>query len=331
MTSKINITFCRDLYYLIHNDIMSAMNKIQYCPISQVQRQFGIYVTGAGKEVTGPGEPYPHDYHSSDYYFTWKNGRALADWEYQLLYIRSGKGVIEFNRGKGIPVQAGTVIILHPGEWHRYRPDPKTGWSEAYVGIGGEFLKRVFAEPFFRSPPTVIRLQPDGRFDHDLIALVDEIQASSVEHPYTLAMKTMALVASLFERPANLHGKAAYNVKIRRANLHIAHHLGEVVDFPALARQYGMGYSLFRKCFQSYNGMAPLEYQIALRLRRAMHLLESSNVPIAKIAEETGFKSDSYFSKFFRARIGASPIQYRKQHASAPVPAHVRQGRSADA
>ena len=307
------------------------MNKIHYCPIGQVQRQFGIYVTGAGKEVTGPGEPYPHDYHSSDYYFTWKNGRMLADWEYQLLYIRSGKGVIEFNRGKGIPVQAGTVIILHPGEWHRYRPDPTTGWSEAYVGIGGEFLKRVFAEPFFRSPPTVIRLQPDGRFDHDLIALVDEIQASSVEHPYTLAMKTMALVASLFERPANLHGKAAYNVKIRRANLHIAHHLGEVVDFPALAHQYGMGYSLFRKCFQSYNGMAPLEYQIALRLRRAMHLLESSNVPVAKIAEETGFKSDSYFSKFFRARIGASPIQYRKQHASAPVPAHVRQGRSADA
>ena len=56
------------------------MNKIHYCPIGQIQRQFGIYVTGAGKEVTKPGEPYPHAYHSSDYYFTWKNGRALADW-----------------------------------------------------------------------------------------------------------------------------------------------------------------------------------------------------------------------------------------------------------
>lgn len=290
------------------------MNKIHYCPIGQVQRQFGIYVTGAGKEVTNPGEPYPHDYHSSDYYFTWKNGRALADWEYQLLYIRSGKGTIEFKRGKSIPLQGGSVIILHPGEWHRYRPDPDTGWSEAYIGIGGEFLEHMFAEPFFRRPPTIIQLQPDGRFDHDLIALVDEIQASSVEHPYTLAMKTMVLVASLFERPANLHGKAAYNVLIRRANLYIAHHLGEVVDFPALAQKCGMGYSLFRKCFQAYNGMAPLEYQIALRLRRAMHLLVSSNVPIAQIAEETGFQSDSYFSKFFRKRIGTSPIQFRRSH-----------------
>ena len=287
------------------------MNRIHYCPIGQVQRQFGIYVTGAGKEVTKPGEPYPHDYHSSDYYFTWKNGRALADWEYQLLYIRSGKGVIEFKRGKSMPIKGGTVIILHPGEWHRYRPDPDTGWSEAYIGIGGEFLEHMFAEPFFRRPPTVIQLQPDGPFDHDLIAIVDEIQAHSVEHPYTLAMKTMALVATLFERPANLHGKTAYNVAIRRANLYIAHHLGEAIDFPVLAKQCSMGYSLFRKCFRAYNGMAPLEYQIALRLRRSMHLLASSSVPIAQIAEEAGFKSDSYFSKFFHEHTGLSPRQYR--------------------
>lgn len=290
-------------------------NKIHYCPIGQVQRKFGIYVTGAGKEVTNPGEPYPHDYHSSDYYFTWKNGRALPDWEYQLLYIRSGQGVIEFTRGKSIPVQAGTVIILHPGEWHRYRPDPKTGWSEAYIGIGGESLKRMIDEPFFKNPPTIIQLSPDDRFDLDLMTLVDEIQSGSVEHPYTLALKAATLLATLFERPATLHGKAAYNIAIRRANLHIAHHLGEAIDFPDLARQCGMGYSLFRKCFQAYNGMAPLEYQIALRLRRAMHLLASSSVPIAQIAEETGFQSPAYFSKLFHRRVGTSPILYRRSNA----------------
>ena len=80
------------------------MNKIHYCPISPIQRQFGLYVTGAGHEITKPGEPYPHKYHSSDYYFTWQNGRALADWEYQLLYIRDGHGTIQFKRGKSIDV-----------------------------------------------------------------------------------------------------------------------------------------------------------------------------------------------------------------------------------
>ena len=294
----------------------APMNKIHYCPISPFQRQFGLYVTGSGHELTMPGEQYPHKYHSSDYYFTWQKGRALADWEYQLLYIRDGCGTIQFKRGKSIAIGSGTVIILHPGEWHRYRPDPKTGWSEAYIGIGGEYLQHIVSEPFFPQSPTIIRIAPNGRFDHDLMALVGEIQSSSAEHPYTLALKTATLIASLCESQVARTGKSAHNVTIRKANLHIAHHLGEVVDFAALAKRLGMGYTLFRRCFREYNGMAPLEYQIALRLRRAMHLLESSSVPVSQIAEETGFQSLSYFSKFFHDRTGVSPTIFRKSSAS---------------
>ena len=292
------------------------MNKIHYCPISPIQRQFGLYVTGAGHELTKPGEPYPHEYHSSDYYFTWRNGRALADWEYQLLYICEGKGTIQFKRGKSIAIGGGTIIILHPGEWHRYRPDPKTGWSEAYIGIGGEYLQHIVSEPFFPQSPTIIRITPNGRFDHDLMALVEEIQSSSAEHPYTLALKAATLIASLCENQIARHGKTSHNVTIRKANLHIAHHLGEVVDFAVLANRLGMGYTLFRRCFREYNGMAPLEYQIALRIRRAMHLLTSTNVPIAQIATETGFGTPAYFSRFFRKATGASPIEYRRRHAA---------------
>ena len=40
--------------------------------------------------------------------------------------------------------------------------------------------------------------------------------------------------------------------------------------------------------------------------------LESSSVPVAQIAEETGFQSLSYFSKFFHDRTGLSPSQFRR-------------------
>ena len=92
-------------------------NKIHYCPVGLIQRQFGIYVTGAGMEETKPGEPYPHAYHSSDYYFTWRKGRALTDWEYQILYIRGGTGEIEFEREadaleNGVPLPDSSVDEL---------------------------------------------------------------------------------------------------------------------------------------------------------------------------------------------------------------------------
>lgn len=290
------------------------MNKIHYCPIGEPQRKFGLYVTGAGQETTKPGEPYPHAYHSSDYYFNWSKGRALVDWEYQLLFIRSGEGVIEFKRGKPLRLKAGSVIILHPGEWHRYRPNPKTGWSEAYIGFGGEFLDRIITPPFFPDAPTIFLIQPDDNFEHRLLELIKEIQSTSAERPYSLAAQTVALLSTLIETSRIQENPSISNVPIRRAHLYIAHHLGEAIDFAALAKRVGMGYSMFRKEFQSYTKMAPLEYQLALRLRRAMNLLSSSETPIAQIAAETGFRSPAYFSRFFRKSTGLSPLVYRKLH-----------------
>ena len=293
------------------------MNKTLYCPVGEPQRKFGVYVTGAGQEITKPGEPYPHAYHSSDYYFTWDKGRALADWEYQILYIRSGRGVIEFQRRKRIHLKAGSLIILHPGEWHRYRPDPKTGWSEAYIGIGGDFLRRIVAPPFFNAAPTIINLEPGGPFEGRLMELVDAIQTLNIEQPYSIALRALTLLSSLIETTKILDHPATSNAAIRRAHLYIAHHLGEVVDFEALARRVGMGYSMFRKKFLAYTKMAPLEYQLALRLRRAANLLANSETPIAQIAKETGFLSPAYFSRFFRKGTGLSPALYRKRHFEA--------------
>ena len=291
------------------------MNKILYCPVGEPQRRFGVYITGAGQEATKPGEPYPHAHHSSDYYFTWDKGRALADWEYQILYIRAGKGVIEFQREKRIRIKAGTVIILHPGEWHRYKPDPKTGWSEAYIGIGGDFLSRIVSPPFFSEPPIIIQTKPDSSFKRELLELVDDIQTHNIEQPYSIALRVLTLLSTLIEVTRIQANPATSNVAIRRAHLYIDHHLGEVVDFAALAKRVGMGYSMFRKKFLAYTKMAPLEYQLALRLRRATNLLANSEAPISQIAKETGFQSPAYFSRFFHKNTGLSPILYRKRHS----------------
>lgn len=292
----------------------SFENRIHYCPIGAPQRKFGVYLTGAGRELTKPGEPYPHDYHSSDYYFTWDKGRVLADWEYQILYIRSGQGVIEFRRGKRIRIKAGTVIILHPGEWHRYRPDPKTGWREAYIGIGGDFLSRIIAPPFFSKPPTIIQTKPNDSFEREMLQLVDDIHTHNIEQPYSIALRVLTLLSKLVETTKIQDNPVTSNVAIRQAHLYIAHHLGEVVDFEALAKRVGMGYSMFRKKFLAYTKLAPLEYQLALRARRAANLLANSETPISQIAKETGFQSPAYFSRFFHKRTGLSPVQYRKRH-----------------
>ena len=290
------------------------MKKVTYCPIGEPQRQFGIYLTGAGFERTGPHETYPHEYHSSDYYFTWENGRTLPSWEYQLLYIRTGAGVIEFQRRKPIALSAGSLVILHPGEWHRYRPDSETGWEEAYIGIGGRMMESVARPPFFDARCTVLKVPDRESFEKQLYDLIEQIKVGSTERPYSLSLKVLLLLTSVFESRPATDSASGHNADIRKSTFHIAHHLDETIDFAKLARTYGMGYSIFRRRFREYTGLAPFEYQTSLRIRRACHLLSSSDLPVAQIATETGFETPAYFSRYFRLRLNMSPSEYRRMN-----------------
>jgi len=49
------------------------------------------------------------------------------------------------------------------------------------------------------------------------------------------------------------------------------------------------------------------------RLDQAKLLLLKADWPIAKIAEETGFKQTPHFSRLFTEHAGLSPLRYRKR------------------
>jgi AraC-like DNA-binding protein len=79
-----------------------------------------------------------------------------------------------------------------------------------------------------------------------------------------------------------------------------------------LAREQKISYALFRKSFKEMIGIAPGQYHLNLKIEKAAHMLKETDFTIAKIAENTGFESEFYFSRFFKKKMGASPSAYRK-------------------
>jgi len=69
--------------------------------------------------------------------------------------------------------------------------------------------------------------------------------------------------------------------------------------------------SLTRK-FKARTRRSPIDYLLHYRLNMACELLTNSKLSISKIAEATGFKYESYFSRQFTAKIGITPTQYRQ-------------------
>ena len=47
----------------------------------------------------------------------------------------------------------------------------------------------------------------------------------------------------------------------------------------------------------------------------AANLLSGSNAPLARIAEDVGYQTDTAFSRAFRREYGTPPAAWRRRHA----------------
>ncbi|MGW7069095.1 GlxA family transcriptional regulator [Streptomyces sp. NPDC054855] len=68
----------------------------------------------------------------------------------------------------------------------------------------------------------------------------------------------------------------------------------------------------FARRFQEETGTSPGRWLIQQRVHRARHLLESSDLPVDRIAAEVGFATGASLRQHLHAAIGVSPQMYRK-------------------
>lgn len=79
-----------------------------------------------------------------------------------------------------------------------------------------------------------------------------------------------------------------------------------------LSDMIGVSADYFTKMFKDSIGKTPIEYINGLRINRAMQLLAQTELPMAEIAESTGFCNPNYFHKIFKQYMETSPLVFRK-------------------
>jgi hypothetical protein len=131
-----------------------------YPPVDDRAMQWGAYVTGAGRGTIRPSQPYSPHGHPLLYEFNWKRGRTLP--EFQAVLITEGRGEFESRETGRRPINPGSLLILFPGVWHRYRPDPRTGWRERWIGFHGEMTHRLLSLGILR-PESPLHEVPEAR------------------------------------------------------------------------------------------------------------------------------------------------------------------------
>lgn len=133
-------------------------------------------------------------------------------------------------------------------------------------------------------------LEVSEPFCHDHIRTQEENQHAN--RYLALRMKSACLGAAIEVMEANI--ERPYSIQ-------------------TIAEKIGSSIRTLEITFQRYEQMTPNQYYVTLRLNKAKALLEDTNLSASSVAQATGFASQSYFSKRFKALYGLSPQQSRSR------------------
>ncbi|HXZ08995.1 MAG TPA: AraC family transcriptional regulator [Paraburkholderia sp.] len=106
--------------------------------------------------------------------------------------------------------------------------------------------------------------------------------------------------------------RARYETRLNSVLDHIYDHLDEPLDIDRIAEIACLSPYHWHQIYQAMYGETLATTVRRLRLHRAAGYLANGSMPIAEIAERSGYSSLQSFSRTFRAVFGMPPAQFRK-------------------
>jgi AraC-like DNA-binding protein len=270
-----------------------------------------LYIKDAGHLDKTTHQPVSEKVsHPVPYRFSWEYGRVLEG--FQLVYIVKGGGMFETEDTGLVRIKTGTLFLLFPGIWHRYQPDPKTGWESYWVGFQGQIVQNIVTNKFISPQHCICYIGIDESVFNLFNTMIENIV---YEKPgfqqFCTGMLMHLLGLIVHHQKQQFQEKGLYFKAVNQAKLLLYERIQQVTDLRKTAKEVNMSYSNFRRYFKHYFGISPGVYITQIRYNMAKKHLYSFK-SIGDIALELGFSSTAHFSLFFKKQSGISPLQYRK-------------------
>ena len=89
----------------------------------------------------------------------------------------------------------------------------------------------------------------------------------------------------------------------------------EKVTLEQIANYCHLHPSYLCEVFKKYTGQSVFDYLTKVRVESAAGFLRREDLPVSKVAELSGFHSECFFYKKFKAIMGMTPKAYQKQQS----------------
>ncbi|MBE6363611.1 MAG: AraC family transcriptional regulator [Lentisphaerae bacterium] len=252
----------------------------------EFSREYGFWIVSGGiGNVTAPD--------------SFENLKLRVFDFYSLSQMYGGHGKLELN-GVVRDVEPGNMVLICPGEYHRYGGSDGNVYMEDSICFCGNIAdvlrkKGVIRSGLYRGKPVRVVKQ-----------LVEAARDPSFNSGLRAALGLQELLVDLYESSGNT-GKPI-DVLLETIRKAPPEHWWRVTE---LAELIGVSTDTLRREFLRATGLLPKAYIEQLKLRQAAEMLLTEKQSISEIAMHFGYRDCYHFSRRFKFVLGLSPANYR--------------------
>ena len=142
-----------------------------------------------------------------------------------------------------------------------------------------------------------------------------ELAAGAWQEPDCPGRLYLSLLMHYVGKEAAAEGGSASqprNETIEKICAYLTANYNQKLTLSSVAAQFYLSPYYLSRLFRRVTGQSIVDFINVRRIEAARRLLESTDLGINDVAEETGFSTTAHFRRVFHEQVGVSPMQYRK-------------------
>lgn len=227
--------------------------------------------------------------------------------------ITSGRSTY-LHEKRRIPVQAGTVVLMNPGDVHACNPVANEQWSYLMLYVDSLWLADLQHELGLDANHEFQPIANTHSTSPALFKALNRLHATLTDVEADTLDKHCASVgffSYLQQNPGTRSSlPAPVAPRVERAAQYIDDNFKLPVTLEDMCNAASLSGSYLIRAFEQRYHMTPHAYLLNRRIQHARRQLRSGSL-IAHVAHELGFADQAHFQRAFKKHLAATPGQYR--------------------
>lgn len=224
-------------------------------------------------------------------------------------YTISGAGMLRYEN-RVMKIRSGEALLVIVPHNHCYWLEPGEKWEFFWISMNGMEALRIH-ETIVNAHGPLLKLKNNSV--DKLASCALRLMEGKAELPGEASAIAYEAAMALYDDTFGPAEKAPVaDNALHRAMQYISANLAGPLPVEALASAAGLSRAHFSRSFTKVTGLAPAEYVMLERMKRATKLLTANReLPVKEICALVGMPDNNYFSKVFRRTYGVSPTEFR--------------------